>query len=38
MPLKTVLAVNVPALTITLKLLGTQGDTSIAKTSNKLVE
>ena len=35
MPPKAVLAVNVPAVpTITLRLLGMQGNTSIAKTNN----
>ena len=39
MPLKAVLAVNALAATVTtLKLLGTQGDTSMAKLSKQLVE
>ena len=39
MPLKVAVpAVTVPALTITLRLLGTQGNTSIANTSKQLVK
>ena len=38
MPLKAVSAATVLAVTTTLGPLGTQGDTSIAKTSKQLVE
>ena len=39
MPLKAVLAANAPAATVTiLGLLGTQGDTSIAKLSKQSVK
>ena len=39
MPLKTVvLAVTVPAVIITLELLGTQGNTSIAKINKQLIK
>ena len=38
MPLKVVSATIVPAVTITSGPLGTQGNTSIAKTSKQLVE
>ena len=39
MPLKAVPAVNMPVATVTTsRLLGTQGDTSIAKLSKQLVE
>ena len=38
MPLKAVPAVNILAIVTTLRLLGTQGNTSIAKSSKQLVE
>ena len=38
MPLKVVLAVNMPATVIILRLLGTQDNTNIAKLSEQLVE
>ena len=38
MPLKVAVTATVPAVTTTLGLLGTQGNTSIAKTSKQSVE
>ena len=39
MPLKAVLAVNAPVATVIISgLLGTQGDTSMAESSEQLVE